>query len=340
MDQNILERVKCMSNIELSVIIVGYNSWEYISRCVQSFREHSPSISYEIIVVNNNPDNSAPDTFNKQYPEVNIIDNKGNFGFSNGCNLGSKKSLGRFLLFLNPDTELTEDKAIDEMHSLLSARKDIGISSCRTVQPNGKVEREILFSSPWLLIPSFRILYKLFLRKKIQKKFKEDQDIWFPEWVSGSVVMIKRTLFDEIHGWNQDRFWMYHEDPDICNRIRYKGKKIAIIRNKTINHIGGGTSRKNIETTVKSKTEVLISAHNYIQLYSYGIRRPLIHALFSILTILDMLLKSVTTLALLNGGKFKIYIFTTGNLIAYYSKAIQRKTWKSTKILNYANLYK
>jgi len=326
-----------MKNIELSVIIVGYKSWNVIDSCLKSFKLHPPKTNYEIIVINNYPDDNEFDSFIKKHPEVKFINNKGNYGFSNGCNLGAKHSIGKYLLFLNPDTELTSDNAIDAMIDLLSNDNSVGLTSCRTTTPSGKIEREMLFSSPWLLISFVRQIYKLLFKIKLQEKFKHDAEIWHPEWVGGSVIMISRSLFDEIKGWNQARFWMYHEDPDICNRVRKLDKKIAIIRNKTIKHIGGGTSRKNNKTTIMAKTEVMISSHNYIQINTNSIARPILHILFSTSSIATLLIKSIFSLITLNTSKFNVYIFTIIGMLKYYFFAIREKTWKSQKIQNHEN---
>jgi GT2 family glycosyltransferase len=324
-----------MSNVKLSIVIVGYKSWDVIDSCLTSFKMHTPKTVYEIIVVNNYPQDSRFDSFAKKHPEAKFINNKGNYGFSNGCNLGAKHSIGKYLLFLNPDTELTSDDAIDAMIGLLSNDNSVGLTSCRTTKPSGKIEREMLFSSPWLLISFVRQIYKLLFRARLQEKFEHSAEIWYPEWVSGSVIMVSRSLFDKIGGWNQARFWMYHEDPDICNRVRKLDKKIAIIRNKSIRHIGGGTSRKNNKTTIMAKTEVIISSHNYIQINTTSVGRTLLHFLFSTTSIITLLIKSVISLLILHISKSNVYFFTVISIFKYYFFAVRKKTWKSQKILNY-----
>ena len=324
-----------MNNTKLSIVIVGYKSWDVINSCLNSFKSHTPKLNYEIIVVNNYPQDSEFNSFAKSHTEAKFINNKGNYGFSNGCNLGAKHSTGEYLLFLNPDTELTSDDAINAMIDLLSNDKSIGIASCRTITPSGKAEREMLFSSPWLLISFVRQIYKLLFKKELEKKFKHNAEVWYPDWVSGSVIMTSKSLFDEIKGWNQARFWMYHEDPDICNRVRKLGQKIALIRNKTIRHIGGGASRKNNKTTVMAKTEVMISSHNYIQINTSGINRSILHILFSITSIISLIVKSFLLLPFLKISKIKVYLMTAVFTMKYYFRAIVRRTWRSEKIDKY-----
>jgi GT2 family glycosyltransferase len=140
-----------MSNIELSVIIVNYKSWELLGNCIESFNSFPPALMHEIIVVDNDSQDGVFDEFSKRHPDIKFIKNKGNYGFANGCNVGASYAEGDYLLFLNPDTELIEDNAIDEMVGFLKNNANTGLVSCRTKTAK-KIERELLFTNPWLLI--------------------------------------------------------------------------------------------------------------------------------------------------------------------------------------------
>lgn len=319
-----------MENIYLSVVIVNYKSWKLLQNCLDSFKQFSPRLSYEIVVVDNDSQDGEFEGFSKLHPSVKFIKNKGNYGFSNGCNLGAENANGDFLLFLNPDTELTKDHAIDAMVSFLKGNSGVGIASCRTVTAK-KIERELLFSNPWLLIAFVRQLYKLFNRKRIKKQFPDDADVWYPDWVSGAVVLIKSDLFEQVGRWRQERYWMYHEDPDLCNKVKKAGKKTALLRNVTIKHVGGGTSRKNSKTTIMAKTEVIISSHNYIEVNTETLT-PILHFLFAVTSILSLLIKAILSLVFLQFFKVKVYVLTTLSVIKYYFSASLRRTWRSKKL--------
>lgn len=324
-----------MANIELSVIIVNYKSWELLENCIASFNSFPPSMAYEIIVVDNDSQDGRFEEFSNLHPSVKFIRNKGNYGFSNGCNLGSNYAQGNYLLFLNPDTELTKDKAIDEMVWFLKENPDTGLASCRTVSPKS-VERELLFTNPWLLIGFVRQFYKLFNLKRIRKDFPCNAKIWNPDWVSGSVVLIHKDLFIKIGKWNEERYWMYHEDPDLCLKVKQSGKKIALLRNVHINHIGGGTSRKNTATSIMAKTEVIISSHNYIQANTAEYTN-ILHALFGLVALITLLFKALFSAIIFRGQRAKIYVLTAQETVKFYLSALRRKTWKSPKLDNIHN---
>ncbi|MBT5663610.1 MAG: glycosyltransferase, partial [Alphaproteobacteria bacterium] len=140
-----------MNNIDLSIIIVNYKSWGVLQQCLDSFQQFPPKLSHEIIVIDNDSQDGEFEVFAKHNLQIKLIKNSGNNGFSNGCSLGVDNSNGEFLLFLNPDIVLTNKSDIDEMVKFAN-NADIGITSCRKINSKGSPEREITFSSPWLII--------------------------------------------------------------------------------------------------------------------------------------------------------------------------------------------
>ena len=323
-----------MSKIDLSIIIVNYKCWEVLTRCIESFNKYKPHTSYEIIVVDNDSQDGKFNNFKQQFHEIKLIANKGNYGFSSGCNLGADNANGEFLLFLNPDVTLTNSAAIDDMLSFAKANTDVGITSCRTLYPNGKREREIAFLSPWLTIGWLRALYKLALSRKIANKFPENKNIWYPEWVAGSVILIQRDFFKKIGKWSENKFWMYSEDPDICLKARNNGKKIALLRNVELKHQHGGASRRNPKTTAITKSEVVTSSHVFIHVHTKGINRVALHLVIMINTLTSWLLRTIITLPFFWKDYFKANLLTLIAIIKYYLNIIIRCNWKSKRLKN------
>ena len=323
-----------MNKVDLSIIIVNYKCWEVIAKCIESFNKYKPRTSYEIIVVDNDSQDGKFDSFKKQFNEIQLICNIGNYGFSSGCNLGAEIANGEFLLFLNPDITLTSSPAIDNMLSFARANYDVGITSCRTIYSNGKLEREIAFLSPWLTIGWLRALYKLAFHHKISNKYPENKNIWYPEWIAGSVVLIQKDFFKKIGKWNEDLFWMYSEDPDICLKARNNGKKIALLRNVKLKHQHGGSSRRNIKTTAITKSEVVTSSHVFIQEHTKGKNRLALHLIIFINTLATWFLRTIITLPLFWKDFFKANLLTFIAIIKYYLSALIRRSWKSKRLQN------
>ena len=323
-----------MSQIDLSIIIVNYKCWEVLAKCIESFSKYKPLTNYEIIVVDNDSQDGKFNDFKQQFHEIKLIANRGNYGFSSGCNLGADNANGEFLLFLNPDVTLTNSPAIDDMLNFAKANPDVGITSCRTLGPNGKREREIAFLSPWLTIGWIRALYKLALSRKIANKFPENKNIWYPDWVAGSVILIQKDFFKKIGKWSENHFWMYSEDPDICLKASNNGKKIALLRNVELKHTHGGSSRKNPKTTAITKSEVVTSSHVFIHVHTIGINRLVLHLVIMVNTLISWLLRTIITLPFFWRGFFKANLLTLIAIIKYYLSVLIRRTWKSKRLEN------
>lgn len=321
-----------MKNIDLSIIIVNYRSWAYLKDCLSSFERFPPNVSYEIIVIDNDSKDNKFEEFSAEHLDITLVKNTGNYGFSHGCNTGAKLAVGDYLLFLNPDTELTKDNAIDAMFEYLNQHADVGIVSCRNITPNGHGE-EVRYLSPWLLFGYVRMFYRLIHKDSLAIRYSDKSGISFPDWITGSVVLISTPLFKQIGGWNDQRYWMYYEDPDICYKVKKQNKKIALLRHVTIQHAEGGASEANIESIIRSKTEKTISAHNYIQEVSSGGSRLLLHILFFLKNQVN-LIGIIFNIPLFWKKKFKVKTGVFINTWKYYLQAIYRRTWKNPRLMH------
>ena len=316
--------------MDLSVIIVSYKGWERLLKCLGTLSSITgDKFSCEVIVV----DNSSDITFNeieKKYPAFIYIHNPVNGGFANGCNLGARHATGDYLLFLNPDTVATES----EIRKLLFAARqnpDYHILSCRQIDEKGREGHPFgQFYTIRNLTGFQRTLAGIFRPEKAEST---DKEVIFPDWVSGSVIMISRERFQKIGGFDED-FWMYYEDVDLCHRIHDTGGKVALFRNITIEHNHGGSSRVNVRTSSITKTEVHISEHVYLGKHLNGIEK-----LFVQLIVLINNLVTGIVLAL-SGTVFffipKLYVKTLVfiRLMNYYFGALYRLTWVGSQALN------
>lgn len=322
-----------MSNTTLSIIILNYNCLKVIKECLYSFEQYQPQIDYEIIIVNNDDNYQDFNDFASHYPGVKFIQNTGNWGFSHGCNLGADNAIGGYLLFLNPDIQLTNSPAIDTMINFAQENSNVGITSCRKINPKGNPEREISFLSPWLTIGWLRALYRLIFKQKISEKFLKDDNTWYPDWISGSVVVIEKKFFTQIGKWSQRHFWMYSEDPDLCKRARDQRKEIALLRNIELKHAHGGASRRNPKTIAITKSEVVTSSHVFVQIHTKGFNRVALHLIIIVNTLVSWVLRVLFTLPIFWKTAFKANLFTLNAIIRYYLNVPIRKTWKSKRLI-------
>ena len=121
-----------MPQVDISIVIVNYKSWLHLASCLDSLAFHSDSFNHEIVVVDNHSNDGKLAEFSKVYPDVVFVENTGNNGFANGCNLGASKSKGRYLLFLNPDTVGNENaiKSLDPLEHIRLRSGNIARERC------------------------------------------------------------------------------------------------------------------------------------------------------------------------------------------------------------------
>jgi GT2 family glycosyltransferase len=314
---------------DLSVIIVSYKGWERLGKCLDSLRNFTGGLfSFEVIIVDNSSDETIKE-IERRYPGFRFIQNPVNGGFGNGCNLGAQNARGNFLLFLNPDTVVTEE-AIGKLLKASQQNPDFYITSCRQVNERGRESKATgQFPGMWNLTGFQRSLAGIFSKNRQESS----EEVLFPDWVSGSVIMIRREIFQMIRGFDED-FWMYYEDVDICRRTHDIGGKIALFTNITIEHYHGGSSRINQYVASITKTEVLISKHLYISKSKSGQEKYLIQVFLVINNLISGIIHALfgVILFFIPGILVKSMIFL--RLIAYYAGAVYNMTWVSPNSVN------
>lgn len=321
---------------DISVIIVNYKSWVHLENCLKSIEViNQDSFSFEVIVIDNNSNDNKLDSFSKNFPQFKFIRNSGNNGFSNGNNFGTHHANGEFFLFLNPDTIISKP-TIETILELVKKNLDFAIVSCSQLNKQGKAEKEIrLFPKLYSLFGLFRALNKWINRKNIDKKYNDTMNIVFPDWVSGSLILISKKWYNRINGWNED-YWLYFEDVDLCKRVSDAGGKIALARNANIIHNHGCTSRINIKTAALTKAEVIISKHVYINSHFNSINKILAHFLVLFFGLITKFLLGCIGIIFFFIPKLFIQSLLFINLIKYYINAFLKQTWISKRSPNYS----
>jgi GT2 family glycosyltransferase len=317
--------------VDLSIIIVSYKGWERLIKCLEALNSFSEkNFRTEVIVVDNKSEDETINEIAKRFPKFRFINNKINGGFANGSNLGAKSSSGDFILFLNPDT-ITAESEIEKLLNTAKQNSDFTIVSCRQINEKGK-ENIAYGSFPSLFnLTGFQ---RAILRHRDPQTASHSPDISFPDWVSGSVVLMKRQVFQDLKGFDED-FWMYFEDVDLCRRVRDMPAKIAFCRNITVEHNHGGSSRINIKTTSLTKTEVHISRHVYISKHKAGIENLLIQSFLVFNNIVSGGIMALSGLILFFIPKVFSRTIVFYRLVGYYIGSLFRLSWISPRSVNF-----
>ncbi len=312
--------------MDLSIVIVCHKALGKVNRCLEALDSFSgKDFSMEVIVVNNNPGDIAFMEIEKRFTEYKFIHNTINGGYSNGCNLGVTEATGDYYLFLNPDAVAAE---YDVNKLLLAAKSDPSffIISCRQVRKNGK-EGKAYGVFPWERRTGN-------LKNKIFLGDKEVINISFHDWVSGSVMMIPKEIFNSLKGFNED-FWMYYEDVDLCRRARNAGGEVAFCNNITIQHDHGGSTRADLKTTSLAKCEVQISKHLYIHKHKTGINKIFIQAFTVANNLLTGIITGIAGLLFFFIPKLFVRFLVLIRVTGYYACSVFRRSWMSPRSVNF-----
>lgn len=205
--------------MRLSIVVINYNTRDLTLKCIRSlinqYKKQIYDKEFEIIVVDNASKDGSVQSF-KTIKEIILIENKENFGFSKGNNIGAKKASGKYILFLNSDTEV-KDKGILGMIDFLEQNPKVGILGGKLLNSDGSIQpsSEKFYSLANLIVVLLGGERAGLIRKNPNSLEKVDA-------VSGASLMIRRNLFEELKGFDEN-FFMYMEDMEICYRAEKKG---------------------------------------------------------------------------------------------------------------------
>jgi len=231
---------------ELSIIIVNWNSANYIRNCLSTIYSKTKGIAFEIIIVDNASFDGCAKIIKDEFQDVIYIQSDKNIGFAAANNLGYSVSCGNNLLFLNPDTELY-NSAINIMLSYLKTLDQVGAVGCKLLNSDKSLQTSCVQAFPAILnqVLGAEFLRKLFPRLKlwgVETLYDGSTSPKAVDVVSGACIMIKREIFDKV-GQFSTEYFMYSEDVDLCYKIKRLGLKTYFINeSKVIHHSGGSTS--------------------------------------------------------------------------------------------------
>ncbi|MGV3580938.1 MAG: glycosyltransferase family 2 protein [Methylophilus sp.] len=210
----------------LSVVIVNYNSGSFAVDCIQSLLKQE-KVALEIIVVDNASNDNSVSLLRETYNEsIILIESKNNLGFGKANNLGVSHAKGKNLLLLNPDTVLNSPLDLHRLLYFLDSHPEMGM-----VGPQIEEPRKGKYVLPRYRYPGSKNLKYSDVFQKLPGEIA---------WILGASMLIKRSVYDEISGFDPDYF-LYGEDADICLRLRKHGYQIGYCDSVKITHVSGAS---------------------------------------------------------------------------------------------------
>ena len=232
---------------ELSIIVVNWNSADFLRECVLSIQQHTKDVSYEIIVIDNASFDGCDKALKEYAPDVIYIQSDKNLGFAKANNYAFRASRGTSVLFLNPDTEII-GPAIGILYRALQQLPTAGAVGARLLSANCELQTNCIQSFPTILNQALDCEY-------FRKKWPESP-MWGTkaflnghnnaeevEGICGACLMVTRDTFHRVGGFSEDYF-MYAEDMDLCHKIREAGYRNYYVPEAEVVHFGGNSSKQ------------------------------------------------------------------------------------------------
>jgi GT2 family glycosyltransferase len=220
-DPSTVPHLKMKKNIEVSIIIVSYHSAQAVEKCRKSIGENQ---KYEIIVIDNTDHN---------------------IGFSAACNQGAQQASGKYLFFLNPDTEVANG-CIEKLVRKIKSNETYGIVAPQLSTEAGQPYRSYSLQPKWYTFPLLHSFIWEYLPHSLQAHIDTylndsltvEKNV---EAASGAALLVEKNIFDKIGGFDTDYF-LYWEDYDICKKILNLNMKIRFVPDAKVMHSGGGAT--------------------------------------------------------------------------------------------------
>lgn len=233
--------------LDLSVIIVNYNTKEKLRVCLRSVLASKTRFQYEVWVVDNASADYSKEMVSAEFPSVKLLDAGANLGYSKANNLAIRQSSGRYVLLLNPDVEVMQD-SFEKMLGFMEQNSRAGIAGCRVEKPDGSLDLACRRSFPYPLSALFRLSGLSFLFPK--SKFSSYNLTYLPEdrvaevdSVMGAFLLVSREVIGRIGLLDED-FFMYGEDLDWCFRAKAAGYGVFFAPVTKVIHYKGSSSKK------------------------------------------------------------------------------------------------
>lgn len=256
--------------MDVSIIIVNYNTKNLTLQCIDSIYEKTNDVSFEIIVVDNNSTDGSQESLSHD-KRIVFVEAGENLGFGKANNLGLRQAQGKYIFFLNSDTLLINNAVKEFFIFAESQTENIGAIGCLLTDKLGRVIHSFSeFPSISWVFKSVVVahVFQLFFKKKYQLYDKTYSDITLPvfqvDYVTGADLFVRRTVIDKYGAFDPD-FFMYYEESEMQYRWSKNGYLSYIIKAPQIIHFEGGSQKKNTDFNVDKFIRSFNSEKSYFK---------------------------------------------------------------------------
>jgi GT2 family glycosyltransferase len=229
------------SMADVAIVVISTNEAHWVKPCLASVYDRAGDATLQVIVVDNSSSDGTREMVESTFPQAQVVSSR-NRGFAHGNNRGLEQAGARYLLLLNPDTEII-DGTFDQLVGLMDARPQVGLAGVRQLRPDGTLSptirrfpsaarsfSEALYSERWPIHPAWsgeRVLGHDTYEREVAC-----------DWTSGSFMLARREALLGA-GLLDERFFLQSEEPDLCLRIKRAGWRVHHLPQMTIVHHAG-----------------------------------------------------------------------------------------------------
>lgn len=243
-----------MSDSPLGVIIVSYNTCQFLRGCLLALRRVADEGPLDIVVVDNGSTDGSIEMLTREFPEIRLIALGKNVGFARANNRAVREIQRSELLLLNPDTVVTRG-AIERLRQTLAAHPHAGIVGGQLVTESGD-PRASSFAFPslwrefWNLLPELKGLFRIrALASRLSQlvpelwhgSYRADPEPRQVDSIGGACMIVRADVFRQVGGFREE-FFLYHEELELCYRLRQRGWEVWLEPRARVLHYEGQSS--------------------------------------------------------------------------------------------------
>lgn len=253
-----------LNTIDISIIIVNYNVKDFLHKCLDSIYKSQTKLKLEVIVVDNHSQDNSIEFLTPLFPQTNFITLDSNLGFGKANNIGLNSAKGKYILFLNPDTLLSQD-TLQKQFEFMESNSNIAISGCKVLNDDHSFQLACRrgFPTPWNSFCKLFGLQDTFPNVKFfagyNLTYKSTDETYPVDSVIGAFMFCRASVIKELNGFDED-FFMYGEDIDLCLRAKKLGFENFYFHETTIIHYKG-------ESTKRSQIDELKHFYEAMKIY-------------------------------------------------------------------------
>ncbi len=237
--EDLEETVETPTAYEVSIVVVSYNSRKHLERLLPSLYDARHGVAFETIVVDNASADGTPRFVRDRFPDVRVVENAANLGYSRAVNQGIEAARGAYVLILNPDI-VAHEGSLERLVRFMEEHPDAAIAGSKLLNPDGTVQHSCRrFYSVWTLLlrrtPLGRLLpWNREVPRYLMLDFDHESSREV-DWLIGACMMVRREALADI-GLMDERFFLYFEDVDWCYRAWRSGWKVYYVADSVMTH--------------------------------------------------------------------------------------------------------